>query len=121
MNRQTISRWAYMTVMERGPMTLADLRLAVPGLSGTIVRSSLRLEVVDGMVQLRRRTTAEMIALVSAAVWRLGGRCSAVEVATLAGLHPYVAEFALTWAARESFVKRLGNAWVHPLFVEATP
>ena len=102
-------------------MTLADLRLAVPGLTGSIVRSSFRLEFKNGVVHLRRRTTEEMAALVSAAVWRLGGRCSAFEVARLVGFDPFVTEFALSWAARASFVKRLGNAWVHPLFIEATP
>jgi hypothetical protein len=119
-NRKTISETAYRTIVSRGPMRLADLRLAVPELTGAIIRGSRRLEVVNGFVQQRGTSRlGELIRLVAAAVWKLGGKCSTDEVARMVDLDPAVAEFILVRAAAEAFVRRVGSAWVIPLLAES--
>ncbi len=61
----------------------------------------------------------ELIRLVAAAVWKLGGKCSTIEVARMVDLDPAVAEFILVRAAAEAFVRRVGSAWVIPLLAES--
>jgi hypothetical protein len=47
----------------------------VPELTGAIIRGSRRLEVVNGFVQQRGTSRlGELIRLVAAAVWKLGGK-----------------------------------------------